>query len=147
MSKKRSNRKINARLIKSKSSYYINELARTIDVCAGTVRNMTKEGLPIIKGSYPILIHGQDAIDFIKAKQERSKKPLEDDEFQCFGCRTSTKAKGNLATLEYSAPKVGNLKAFCPVCGTRLNRRISLCKLPEFQKVLKIQQLHNPRLI
>jgi hypothetical protein len=101
---------------------------------------MVKEGLPIVEGSYPHLIHGQDAINFIKAKQVKLHKPLEVYEFRCFGCRKASKAKEDLATLEISTPKVGNLKAFCIICGTKLNRKISLSRLPEFQKVLNIQQ-------
>lgn len=147
MKRKKSNRKINTRLIKSKSSYYVNELAQTIDVCYGTLRIMIKDGLPVIEGSYPNLIYGQDAINFIKAKQAKSKKPLELDESYCFSCRKASKVKDDMATLELSTPKVGNLKSVCTICGTELNRRISLLKLPEFQKVLKIQQLRNPRLM
>ena len=138
MVRKKSNRKINIGLIQSKYSYNIEELAKKINVCKGTVNNMIKQGLSIIKGSYPYLIYGQDAIDFIGKKQRKEKIKLNINQFRCFKCRTSVEAKNNNAILEELTPKVGNLKSNCAICGTKINKRISLKKLPEIKKILNI---------
>ncbi len=149
MPRKKAKRKLNPRRIKAKSSYYIHELAKTLEVCQNTIHNMIKAGLPIIEGSYPYLIMGGEAIAFIKKRQEKSKSISKLDEIHCMGssCRKKTKIKNREVTLEITAPKTGNLKGVCEVCETKTSRFISLAELPEFQKVLKIQQLPNPRLI
>lgn len=147
MPRKKAKRKLNPRRIKSRSSYYIHELAKVLGVCPNTIHNMIKAGLPVIEGSYPYLIMGEEAIIFIKARQEKSKITLKDNELHCFGCRKGTKTKNSEAVLQIISPKIGNLKAFCDICGSITNRRISLRKLSEFCEVFKIQQLPNTRLI
>jgi hypothetical protein len=110
---------------------------------------MIKAGLLIIEGSYPYLIMGEEVIAFIKKRQEKSKAISEPDEIYCMGsnCLKKTKIKNKEVTLEITAPKTGQLKGICEACGSKTSRFISLAKLPEFQKVLKIQQLPNQRLI
>ena len=149
MPRKKAKRKLNPRLIKSRSSYYIHELADALKVCSNTIHNMVKAGLPIIEGSYPYLIMGEEAIVFIKEKQKKEKVTLKDDELRCFGvkCRKATKAKNSEAVLQIISPKIGNLKAFCDECGSITNRRISLKNLSKFCEVFKIQQLPNSLLI
>ena len=149
MPRKKAKRKLNTRRIKAKSSYYVHELAKVLNVCSNTIRKMIEAGLPIIEGSYPYLIMGEEAIAFIKKRQEKSKTIPEPDEIYCMGssCRQKTKIKNEEVTLEITAPKIGKLKGICEACGSKTSRLISLAKLPEFQKVLKIQQLPNLRLI
>ena len=79
MPRKKAKRKLNPRVIKSKCSYYVDELARVLDVHSNTIRNMIKEGLAIIESSYPYLIYGQEAIDFINKRQKASDNKLKDD--------------------------------------------------------------------
>lgn len=149
MPRKKAKRKLNPRRIKAKSSYYVHELAKVLGVHPNTILNMIKAGLPVIEGSYPYLIRGEEAIAFIRDRRAKSKTPPKKDEIYCFdsGCRKRTKTKNGEAVLEIITPKIGNLKAACEVCGTKTNKRISLEKLHEFQEVLKIQKLLNPRLI
>lgn len=149
MPRKKAKRKLNPRRIKSRSSYYIHELAKVLGVCPNTIHNMVKAGLPVIQGSYPYLIMGSEAIAFIKERQAKSKTASKPDEIYCMssGCRKRTKIKNREAVLEIVAPNVGNLKAFCEACGTKTNKRISLKKISEFHAVLKLQQLPHPRLI
>ena len=118
-----------------------------LGVCPNTIHNMIKAGLPVIEGSYPYLIMGEEAIIFIKARQEKTKVTLKDEELRCFRCRKGTRAKNSEAVLQIISPKIGNLKAACDACGLITNRRISLKKLPEFYKIFKVQQLPDPRLI
>ncbi len=148
MAKRGAKRKLNPRLIKSQSSYEVNKLVKVLGVHPNTIHNMIKEGLPIIEGSYPFLIYGGAAKDFITERQRRRKAPLKQDEFHCLRCRKGTKAKNGFAELEILSPKVGNLKAICEECDiTKTNRRISLKDLPKFHAVIKIQELQNPRLV
>jgi len=128
MPRKKAKRKLNTRRIKTKSSYYVHELAKAIDVCPNTIHNMIKAGLPVIEGSYPYLIMGEEAIAFIKKRQEKSKAIPQPDEIYCMGsgCRKKTKIKNREVTLEITAPKIGKFKGICEVCGSKTSRLISL---------------------
>lgn len=144
MPRKKQNRKPNYKRIKATELYYVDELATTLDVHANTIGNMMKDGMRIIEGSYPYIIRGQFAIDYLKERRKKVETKLQQDEFLCFGCgRKPSKAKHDFVTLQITAPKTGSLKAICCVCGTALNRKISLEDLPKFQKIMNIQQLPN----
>lgn len=148
MPRKAPKRKLNHGLIKATYPYYINELAKTLGVHANTTRNMIERGLPIVEGSYPKIIRGEDAINFIKEEKAKSRIKLKQNEFLCFGCgRKPSTAKEAVSSLEITSPKTGNLKAVCVQCGAKMNRRISLQDLPKFRAVLKIDSVLNPLLI
>jgi hypothetical protein len=147
MPRKKAKKKLNPRLIQSKTAYSVEKLAKQLGVCPNTIHNMIKAGLPIIAGSYPYLVWGADAQAFIIQRQAKRKNPLKQDELLCMGCRRGTKAKNGIAELVIISPKVGHLKAICDLCGiTKTNRRISLQDLPKFYEVMHIHTVQNPRL-
>lgn len=144
MPRKKQNRKPNYKRIKATELYNIDELAKAIDVHVNTISNMIKDGMQIVEGSYPYIIRGQFAIDYLKERQKKVETKLQQDEFLCFGCgRKPSKAKDDFAKLQITAPKIGNLKAICCVCGATINRKISLLDLPKFKKVINIYTLPN----
>jgi hypothetical protein len=149
MKKKKFRRKHSTQLIKSKASYYVDELAFTLKVHPNTIGKMLQDGLSIIENSYPYLIFGQDAIDFINEQQSQRKfGKLAIDKFICFSCKEQADPLDKLVILEIKSLKTGNLKATCNHCKkTKLNKNVSLQKLPEIMNVLKIQKLLNPLLI
>jgi|GEM_PF-1802475 len=144
MPRKKAKRKLNPRRLKATELYYIDELAARLGVHPNTIRNMIKDGMQIVEGSYPNIIRGQFAIDYINARQAKKETKSKWDEIYCLPCRKPFKV--SFATLEITAPKVGNLKSICE-CNRIINRRISLEDLPKFQEVIKIQQLPNSPLI
>ena len=144
MPRKKANRKLNHRLIKSQVTYEVKSLAKVLDVCVGTTRNMIKAGMPIVEGSYPQLIKGEVAISYIKEMKIKCSIPLKQDEFYCMHCGKGSKPSNGVAWLEITAPKVGNLKSYCAVNGiTKINRRISLQDLPKFHEVMHIHKLQD----
>lgn len=143
MPRKKQNRKPNHKLIKSTELYYVDELAKVIDVHVNTVSNMIKDGMQIVKGSYPYIIRGQFAIDYLKDRRKKSKTKLEQDDMYCLPCDKPYKPEKNVVRLKIITPKIGNLQSHCTNCERLTNRLISLKDLPEFQKVMNIVTLQD----
>lgn len=73
----------NTRLIKSRRSYNITEMASLLGVDRKTCQRWIKQGgLKVIeKGVNPLLIMGADLISFLREKKEQRRCELREDEF------------------------------------------------------------------
>ena len=81
----------NLRLIKTRRSYNITEMASLLGVDRKTCQRWIKtEGLKVIeKGVNPLLVIGADLRGFLKAKRERRRFVLGESEFFCIKCHKS----------------------------------------------------------
>ncbi|HEU5048402.1 MAG TPA: hypothetical protein VFT64_11245 [Rickettsiales bacterium] len=140
-------KRINTRRIKAKASYYLQPLADMLGVHVNTIHRWIEEGLPRIDDAYPYMVYGEELIDFLNARQQSKKIPLQPDEFFCCRCQKARRAWGGLADLIPCTSKTGNLRALCPECGGTLHKLISLQKQPELAKYLEIHPLPYPVLI
>lgn len=138
MPRKKQNRNPNYKLIKATELYHVGELANTIYVHVNTVNNMIKNGMQVVEGSYPQIIRGQFAIDYLKDRRNKSKTKLKQDEIYCLPCRKPYKPEKQVVKLKITAPKKGNLQSNCPYCGNPTNRGMALQDLPKFQEVMNI---------
>lgn len=141
-------KRINTRRIKSKISYTVQELAERAGVHPNTVNNWVKnEGLPRVRGVYPHLIYGQEAIEFLKARQRKNRVKLSLDELRCCTCQAPRKAWKKLATLHAHTTKTAFLKAICDSCNGKMSKVISLKDKDEIEKTFTIQPHHPSALV
>lgn len=121
----------NINLITARRSYCINEIASLLGIDRRTCGRWIKyEGLRVIEeNTNPLLIMGEDLVDFIRNKREKRKIPLKDNEFLCFKCRKAVRAKIGSEQITKTGKRIGKdnqeqLKktGVCEKCGTRLNK-------------------------
>lgn len=122
-------RTYNIRLIRSRRSYTIAEIASLFRIYVGTVRRWHKQGLePIDPDDHPILFIGETIREFLKEKQESRKFPLKEDEFFCPRCRQPRKSIQADIVVIITVRKIGKsdfhaqIKGRCTDCGCGLNR-------------------------
>ncbi len=134
-------KRINTRLIKSKYSYSLQELADVIGCHPNTICNwMKNDGLQRIDGIYPYMLYGQVVIDFLKSRQLKKRKLLI-NEFRCCACKTSRGAWQAIATIKTINSKVAMLQAVCERCNGKINKIISQKNLSEIEKIFNIHTL------
>ncbi len=128
----------NPRLAKIHRSYTVEEIAKLYGVHRNTVRAWIKRGLPTIDQRRPVLVLGSQLAEFLQAKRLANKRPCAPGEIYCLRCREPRAPAGGAARYHPLTPTQGNLVALCGCCGARLNRRVSLAKLPLVQGDLRV---------
>jgi hypothetical protein len=116
----------NYQKIKSRRCYKVEEIASLLDIHKNTVRNWIKIGLSPIDKKRPVLIRGGDLKAFVRDRKEKRKKKCRPGELYCVRCRNVRKPEGKWAEYSSITDKTGFLKAICPVCGSIMNRLVSL---------------------
>ena len=121
----------NPRLIKSRRSYSINEICSLFDINRKTCHRWLKnEDLRVIeKNVNPVLVMGEDLINFLKRRKKKKRAVLKEDEFFCVKCRKAVKAKEGSEKNVKTGKKIGKngleqiIKiGLCETCNTGLNR-------------------------
>lgn len=112
------------RAIKRHRSYNVYEASRTLGRSKGTIRRWIKDGLPALEDERPMLIMGQDLIDFLKQNSKPAQK-CAPHECYCFKCKAPRAPAFD--ALEYwpSGPNNGQLRALCAVCTTIMHKAAS----------------------
>ena len=125
----------NTRLIKSKRSYSMTQIASLLNIDRKTChRWLKKDGLrPIEQNVNPILVMGTDLIDFLKNKRTKRRVILSRGQFYCFKCHKSVGAKAGSEKTIKTGKKIGKSNSDqykkignCKVCNTRVNRFIGV---------------------
>lgn len=132
-------RRASWRSVKRHHSYTVEDAARLLGVCLGTVRRWIKDGLPAIRDRKPTLILGEDLAGWLKARQ-KPKSKLADGQCYCLRCRAARSPAGGLADFRRMNSHGGNLQALCEVCGTIMNRRISNAQLEAWKPFLEVSE-------
>ena len=123
--------KYNPHLIKSRRSYNITEMASLLSVDRKTCQRWVKtEGLRVIeKGENPLLVMGADLQSFLKAKLQKRRFNLKENEFFCVKCHKPVKAKTGSEKTIKTGKRIGKdgleqlrKTGLCEICGTGLNR-------------------------
>lgn len=123
--------------IKSLRCYTIMEAAEVTGVSTRTVRTWIKQGLSVLADERPTLIRGDDLIKFIRKKRAERKTHVPLHEFYCLKCRQSRGAAEGFATFRFNGTRV-NLKAFCEVCESVINKTVVKSRLSELRRVLEM---------
>jgi excisionase family DNA binding protein len=143
---KRRNRRRDRRRIKILRSYTIEEVARLLGIHRNTVRHWIKGGLPVIDGKRPALILGSDLAEFLAARRAARRQTCHPGQMYCVKCREPREPAGRMADYVSSSPTAGALMGLCPICGTWINRRVSIARLPAVVGLLEVQMTHpQPR--
>ncbi len=121
----------NLRLIKSRRSYNITEMASLLGVDRKTCQRWIRGGgLRVIEKSVnPLLVMGVDLYSFLKVKRERKRFLLSEDEFFCMKCHRPVKARTGSGKVVKTGKRIGKngleqfkKKGLCEVCNTRVNK-------------------------
>ena len=122
-------RKYNLRLIRSRRTYTISELAKLLGVHTRTVQTWHKQGLkPINPDEGRYLFMGSSIRDFLGERQKSRKFTLVEDEFYCPRCRKPMKSVHNKIKILISKKRIGKddiqttIKGICIKCGCKVNR-------------------------
>jgi excisionase family DNA binding protein len=125
------------RLVKTHRSYTVDEVARLLSVCKGTVRRWIKNGLPVMQDKKPIMIRGADLKQFLKS-QSKPKQECALDECRCFKCKGIRKVAFGEAEIIFDQSPAPNMHGLCSVCAEDIYKRISKAKIPAIQAILQI---------
>ena len=137
-------RRYSPRKIKKHRSYTVAEVADTVGVTVGTVRNWVRDGLPILTDKRPYLILGEPLRAFVSDKLTSKKRSLARDEVSCFRCREPRKAEAGLVEVVPVTAGRDLAKVICPVCGALACRMIGQKDL-EFWSALQGPAKDNGR--
>lgn len=120
----------NHRLVKKHRNYAVQEIASVLRVHKNTVREWIRGGLPTIEG-WPILILGQDLIDFLSARSARRRRPCSPGQMYCLRCRAPQFPAGGLVDSVPLNSNISNLTGICPVCETIMHRCVGKAQIQE----------------
>lgn len=122
-------RRPNPKLVKIHRTYTVEEAAKVCGVHRNTVRQWLKNGLPCIDQQRPTLILGRQLGQFVRDKRAEKRRPCSAGEIYCVRCRDPQVPANLQVTYSPLTVTQGNLIGLCPMCGSRMFRRVSLAKL------------------
>jgi hypothetical protein len=134
MAKRADPRRIHADL-----SYTVPELARTLGVSVGTVRNWLKQGLRALTTQRPTLILGADAKEFLAVRKAQTKRPLAPDELFCLSCKAPRKPFAGLVQLDHAPGKPARITGFCEACETVCSRVVGAAHIPRLTAIFDLE--------
>lgn len=150
MKKKKDVRKFrknfNTRIIKSKHSYDIHEIAQLLAVNKSSIWNWLKQGLKKEDNQQPYLIWGQDLKDFLASRNKQRKRPCKENELFCCKCQQPTKPKDNCVLLKIDNTRI-NMVGVCEVCGSSTYRTISPTAVDTVKKVFVVKPVERESLL
>jgi len=109
-------------------TYTYEEICRLLSITKVTIWKWTKEGLPLLDGQIPRLIHGSALHDFLKARAQ-PRQPLKPGEIYCVACKRPRVPVDEVALFLNRAPTNGDIIGVCPSCGRDMYRRVRLSDL------------------
>jgi excisionase family DNA binding protein len=130
-------RRPNGRAVKKHRNYTVEEAARALGTCKGTVRRWIKAGLPALTDRKPVLILGEDLSVWLLARKSPPQR-CAPGECYCMKCRAPRKAAERMAEFVPMNTAGGNLRALCETCGTLMQRRVSNAQLEAFSTFLDV---------
>lgn len=125
------------RLVKTHRSYTVDETARLLGVCKGTVRRWMKHDLVAMQEKKPALIRGIDLKHYLQS-QSKPKQKCELDECRCFKCKSNQKLAFGEAEIIFDNSATPNLCGLCISCSTVMHKRISKAQITALQAILQI---------
>ncbi len=130
-------RKPDMRRISTNRSYTAVKLAECLRLSVATIRAWIREGLPTLDQQKPMVISGQAAKVWLKAKWQARKQKCAPDQMYCCGCRQPRRpGLGTVFVMRINLKKL-LIKARCEVCDARMNKSGSVSKLGEIIAVFE----------
>ena len=123
-------RNYDPRKVKRHRSYTVQELAELYGVGTNTVRQwIKKHGLPVIAGTYPVLVHWEAIRTWMIAWQAARKWTCAANEMSCLKCQGPRKVKAGTFRVTESNKASFMMHGDCETCGKPMNRATSQLKL------------------
>ena len=123
-------RNYDPRKVKRHRSYTVKELAELYEVGPNTVRQwIKKHSLPVIEGTYPVLIHWEAFRIWMTAWQAARKWTCADNEMSCLKCQSGRKVMAGTFRVTQTNEASFMLHGECETCRTPMNRSSSKAKL------------------
>lgn len=131
-------RRHDLRRIKAHLSYTSFELADALNVNISTIRAWTREGLKPIPGIWPFLFAPMEIRAFLQRRMKPRRK-LAAGELLCVVCKEHRTPGEGIVDLVRRSATSADLVGVCPVCDTRMHRRVSLAALADALGNLKLR--------
>ncbi|MFN3252312.1 helix-turn-helix domain-containing protein [Roseibium album] len=128
--------------IKIHRSYTVDEAARALKVCKGTVRRYLKDGLPCLNDQRPLLILGQDLKVFLDARR-KPKQTCKIDQCFCMSCKAPRKPAFDEVEFHPTKAGRGNIRALCEDCSTVMHKAVSADGLRALGAILKVTDVQE----
>lgn len=135
-------KRANWRTIKRHRNYSVDEVARCLGRCKGTIRLWMKNGLLSIDDQRPALIHGAELIRFLKDNAP-TKQKCKLQQCYCFSCRRPKSPAFDEMEYYPITTKGGNLRALCEKCSTVMHKRIARSNLSALAKSVAVTIVQN----
>jgi excisionase family DNA binding protein len=130
-------RRHDCRRVKIHRTYSVPEAAKLLGVHKNTVRQWIKRGLPVIEEKRPLLIHGSDLKNFLKAQQPK-KQPCQPGEIYCVRCRAPKRPAGDMVDFLHKGAGRGLLQGICPTCSTLIHRLVTPRSCATLEEIFKV---------
>lgn len=125
--------------------YLVEDAARAMGVCKGTMRRWIKEGeLRVIDGRRPTMVLGRDLKALAEKRRTKGKQPCPPGWLYCLKCRTPRPPALGRVEFIGGRGRGGNLKARCGTCGTIMNRRCRADRIAAAMPNLDVSVTHAP---
>jgi len=131
-------KRLKLKCIRAARTYTIQEAADALGVSVGTVRAWAKAGLPMMTARRPFLILGESLRDFLQARQQGAKSPLEADQLYCLSCKAGRAPMGGMVDCVPQGARTARLVGLCEVCGGTCNRMISRARIDPFREIFDL---------
>lgn len=131
--------RVDHRRVRHHLLYTVEEFARTVGVHKHTVLMWKRDGLAPVEERRPFLFHGGTAVEFLKARSKKSKRPCSAGQLYCVRCRVPRAPVLDMADYIPMTPTGGNLRGLCPSCDAYIFRRVSLARLDAVKGNLDIK--------
>lgn len=113
---------LNPRRVKRNRNYEISEIAKLFGAHRQTIKGWVRAGLPVLEGTYPRLIFGEDLFNFLVARRASARRPCAPSEMYCVSCKMPRRVAGDMADFIHMSARSGQLRAFCEECGHMMYR-------------------------
>ena len=110
-----------------------------------TIRNWIKDGLEAMTSQKPFLMLGAVIREYLRAKYQAAKRPLQPDQLYCPRCKTGRAALGMIATQRKMTAQTDLLTGCCGTCGATSTRIISHDQRVRFAATFRITKGGNSK--
>lgn len=136
-----SRRTLNPQRVKIHLSYTVEEAARLQGAHKNTIRNWIREGLPVLPGCRPTLIHGRDLKSFLQKRRQSVKQACGHGRLYCVKCRGPQQPAEAMVDYDQIGASWGVLRALCPACGTLMHRRVRITDIEAVMLGISVNRL------
>ena len=138
-----SSRGPNHQWVKIHHSYTVDEAARLMRAHKNTIRNWIRQGLPVLPGCRPALIHGAELKAFLQKRRLSAKQACGPGRLYCLKCRAPQRPAEAMVDFLQTRPASGMLRAICGCCGTLMHRRVRSSEIDAVMPGIRVLPMHN----